>query len=108
MDGESLVIKIGAAEFPFRPMTLRQIRDLTPILAKIGDRIAPEQTIPTTLDFLLIALKRTNPEITADAILDLEATTADLVEAMNDCLRKSGYKLVEKAPAPGEKLTANQ
>lgn len=99
-------ITLAGKEFEVRPLTLRQIRDISVstsgALQNDNDpSVNAARAWDRRIDVLVSALKRDNPEITKDSILDMETTHEEVFKAHDDLLRFSG--LVPKEDAkPGE------
>lgn len=96
-------IRLGAEVIEAKPMFLRTFIELSAIIN------AP---VPNDLDGLLrrsaaivaAGLRRSRPELTAEAILELEITPDDLGVAVDDVLRCAGFAVPARPgaeePAP--------
>ncbi len=90
------VIRLGAHEWLVRPLTLRQVEEIEPIL--IPDPSQPKGNVASAIAIVTIALKRDYPEAAA-ALADLEATAQQIGAAMATVLRLAGFI---EAPKDGE------
>ena len=92
---EPVKIKLADKEFDIRPLTIRQIEDISKTAAAGG-----MGGVGQAIDIVLIALKRGNPDLTREDLLDTELP--DMNAAVETILKISGL------PTPGElKAAAN-
>lgn len=105
---ESLTITLAGASFTVRRLTLRQMRDLQIGSAQalsapegVADRIA--LAYDADIGIIVCALSRDNPDVTAEALYDMETTRQEIGAAAVEILKFSGLvKSGEgEAPAPG-------
>jgi len=92
-------ITLGGREFTLKRPTLGQLRPLVDAL----DRMSQETgggIIEPAAELIAAGLAPTHPDITADALLDMPITIADLNQAVAAVLKIAG--LQPKEPAPGE------
>ena len=94
------MIKLGEREWAVRPLTLRQVQEIEPILLA-G---APEATgnVTAAMAIVAIALRRDHAEAAA-ALGDVEATATEIGVAMAAVLRLGGFlPSFEGDDKPGE------
>jgi hypothetical protein len=85
-------IKLGDHAWKVRPLTLRQIQEIEPILmANAGDT---KGTIAAAIAIVAVALRRDHAEA-ASSISNIEATAPEIGTAMETVLRLGGF--VEKS-----------
>lgn len=79
-------IKLGAREWTVRPLTLRQVQEIEPIL------LSPEAmgNVAAAMAIVAIALRRDHAEAAA-ALGDVEATAPEIGAAMATILRLGGF-----------------
>jgi hypothetical protein len=99
-------ITLGGTEYQVRPLTLRQLRLVFPVLGKLRglDLNNPESTDPV-IEAIVTTLKRDYPDVTVDVILDMEITVEQLTTAIRTIGAMSGLKY-EEPKTPGENLAA--
>ncbi|MCI0468397.1 MAG: hypothetical protein L0Y57_15575 [Beijerinckiaceae bacterium] len=94
-------IRLGAHEWLVRPLTLRQVQEIEPILMQSGSET--QGSIAAAMAIAAIALKRDHAEAAA-SLGDIEATAPEIGAAMATILRLGGF--IEQVPggggAPGE------
>jgi hypothetical protein len=100
----AVTVALGGRDFAIRPLTLRQLRDLGVALATMQEPPAgaaerEKLAYDRMVEGLAIALRRDAPEMTADAIYDLEATLPELRAAWTALLAHSGLVPAGEAPA---------
>jgi hypothetical protein len=89
-------IRLGACEWPVRPLTLRQVQEIEPIL--MSSTAETKGNVAAALAIVAIALGRDHAD--AAALLgDIEATAPEIGAAMTTVLRLGGF--IEK-PAQGD------
>ncbi len=81
-------ISLGEKEWVIRPLTLRQVQEIEPILME-GDK-ASSGSIGAALAIVAIAIRRDDREA-ASNLLDIEATAAEIGVAMGTVLRLGGF-----------------
>jgi hypothetical protein len=81
-------IKLGEKEFLIRPLTLRQVENIEPIL--LASVNSPNGTVAPAIAVVSIAMARDHPEAAA-SLADIEATAKEIREAMEIVLRLGGY-----------------
>ncbi len=92
---ETITITLGGRVFTIRPLTLRQIRDLGVGLVKAAARptdaaAAEREAYDRMVETVAGGLARDYPEITAEALLDMEVSLAELQRARLAVLEHSG------------------
>ncbi|PNG25512.1 hypothetical protein [Methylocella silvestris] len=96
----SETIRLGAREWSIRPLNLRQVQEIEPIL--IAGASEAKGNISAAMAIVAIALKRDNAEA-ASALGDVEATAPEIAAAMATVLRLGGFlPAAEGDCAPGE------
>jgi hypothetical protein len=95
------LIRLGAHEWLVRPLTLRQVEEIEPILVP-----SPSETrgnVASAIAIVAIALKRDHPDAAA-SLADVEATAQEIGAAMAKVLRLGGFVEAPKDgdSAPGE------
>ncbi len=91
---DSLVIKLAGKEYTVRQLTLRQGRALgIGVLREspTSPDTAFSASVDQSIDILAVALSRDHPEMTADALLDLEIDVREAREAADRVLVFAGY-----------------
>jgi hypothetical protein len=86
---ETTTIRLGGAEFAVRPLTLRQLRTVLPAVARAA-RFTEEQGLDAAIDIVAAALARDRPELTREALLDMEVTPQELAAAVGAIAAASG------------------
>jgi hypothetical protein len=94
MRPQQQIIRLGEREWPVRPLTLRQVQDIEPILMA-GERGA-KGSVAAAIAIIEIALQRDHGEA-ANSLADIEATAPEIAAAMTAVLRLGGF--IEAAPA---------
>jgi hypothetical protein len=89
-----VTIELGEKTFEIRPLTLRQVQEIEPLLLSVSD-----SNIATALKIVEVALRRNSPEDAA-GILDVEATAPEIAKAMAEILKLGGF--IEGGPEKGE------
>ncbi|WP_395664653.1 hypothetical protein [Methylocella sp.] len=92
-------IVLGGRTFTVRPLTLRQVQEIEPILlgasgGETGGHVA------AALAILVVALRRDDPQA-AETLGEIEATAPEAAAAMEVVLRLGGFLPAGDA-APGE------
>jgi hypothetical protein len=95
------VIRLGAHEWLVRPLTLRQVQEIEPIL--IPSATDAKGNVTAAIDIVAIALKRDHPDA-ANSLADIEATAQEIGAAMAAVLRLGGFIEAPKdgGNVPGE------
>ena len=95
-----ITIKLGEAHWHVRPLTLRQVQEIEPLL--LADPQAAQGAVAAAIEIVSIALSRDHPEAAAD-LPDLEASARDLSAAMVSILELGGFITRAQAETePGE------
>jgi hypothetical protein len=95
---------LGGRRFEIRPLKLGQLRHLLDALDDMAGK-SGGALIEAAAKVVAAGLAPAHPELTADAVLDIEATIEELNAAVAAILRIAGLTPVENAPvenAPGE------
>ena len=104
---ETATISLGGRQFTVRALTFRQLRDVEEALGRAAAPGARGRIdFDAAIDILAAAVARGDAAMTRDAILDLEGTKTELVEATRAVLRLSGYIDGGDMP-PGEEQAGN-
>jgi hypothetical protein len=96
MAPRSETIRLGAREWPVRPLTLRQVQEIEPILMASETK----GNVAAAMAIVAIALSRDHAEAAA-SLADVEATAAEIGFAMAAILRLGGFL---EAPKDGDVL----
>jgi hypothetical protein len=93
-------IRLGAHEWPVRPLTLRQVQEIEPILMASAEA---NGNIAAAMAIVAIALRRDHAEAAA-SLGDVEATAPEIASAMAAVLRLGGFleTFVEGGARQGE------
>ena len=95
---------LGGRRFEIRPLKLGQLRHLLDALDDMAGK-SGGALIEAAAKVVTAGLAPAQPDLTADAVLDLEASLEELNAAVAAVLRIAGLTPVENAPvenAPGE------
>ncbi|HEX4111529.1 MAG TPA: hypothetical protein VH020_03255 [Stellaceae bacterium] len=104
---DAAVIRLGGRQFEVRALTFRQLRDIEAALGRALQAGPPARIdFDAAVDVIAAALRRSDPAIDRDAILDLEGTKSEFVAATRAVLRLSGY-IESGESAPGEEQAGN-
>ncbi len=95
---EPAIIRLGGIGYAVRPLTLRQLRSVLPAFARAG-AIGAEDGVDAAIEILAAALSRDHPEVTRDALLDIEASVQELAVAVTVVAQLSGLVSPGEAPA---------
>ncbi len=87
-------VRLGEREWPIRPLTLRQVQEIEPIL--MANPSEAKGNVAAAMAIVAIALRRDHAEA-ATALGDVEATAAEVGAAMATILRLGGF-----LPSPAE------
>lgn len=82
------LIRLGEREWLVRPLTLRQIQDIEPMLAT--SEPCPSGSITAAVAIIEIALRRDHPD-SAHSLAEVEATAPEIAAAMAAILRLGGF-----------------
>ncbi len=89
-------LRLGACEWPVRPLTLRQVQEIEPIL--LSNAAETKGNITAALTIVAIALGRDHAAAAA-SLGDIEATAPEIGAAMATVLRLGGFI---ETPAQGD------
>ncbi len=92
------MIRLGAHEWLVRPLTLRQVEEIEPIL--IPDATHAKGNVASAIAIVSIALRRDYPDAAA-SLADIEATAQEIGAAMATVLRLGGFI---EAPKDGDSV----
>jgi len=92
-------ITLGNRSYTIRPLTLGQLRVVLPAFARAA-KLNAADGIDAAIDILAAALARDHASLDRDALLEIEATPAELASAVAHIAALSG--LVPKDGATGE------
>lgn len=109
-------VRLGDREFVVPPLSLRQNVVLADVTRDIYGKSTPMPDDPTRVmvgtselgryvDALVIGLSRAYPKITRDDLLDLDASTVDLIHAVGVVVEQGGGKKPD--PGAGEQQAAS-
>jgi hypothetical protein len=95
------IIRLGAQEWLVRPLTLRQVEEIEPIL--VPNPAEPRGNVASAMAIVAVALKRDYPDAAA-SLAEVEATAQEISAAMAKVLRLGGFIEVPKDgdSVPGE------
>jgi hypothetical protein len=98
-------ITLGGRELKVAPLTLRSIIAVTDLQPRLLKEAGASEHIDTLIEFVMLGLKRTYPDLTKDELLESEATIDELRQAMVVVMEQAGGK--KRDDAEGEqKATA--
>lgn len=91
----TITVALGGRYFAVRPLTLRQLRDVGVRVAGVADLPADaaareRRAYDQMVEIVSVALRRDSPDMTEDAIYDMEIGLAELQAAHRAILRHSG------------------
>lgn len=81
-------IRLGDKEFLLRPLTLRQVQEIEPVLTE--SQTSAKGNIATSMAIVTIALLRDHADAAA-TLGDIEATAGEIGAAMTVVLRLGGF-----------------
>jgi hypothetical protein len=81
-------VALGSREWVVRPLTLRQVQEIEPIL--MDSALVARGNVAAALAIVAIGLRRDYPEV-VDSLLDIEATASEIAIAMASVLRLGGF-----------------
>lgn len=87
-------IELGSHKWVVRPLTLRQVQEIEPILMDCA--LGAKGNVGAALAIVTIALRRDDPDAAAE-LLDVEATAPEIAAAMGAVLRLGGF--IQSNPA---------
>lgn len=94
-------IRLGRHEWLVRPLTLRQVQEIEPVL--VASPVDAKGNIAAAMAIVQIALRRDYPDA-ADSLAEIEATAPEIGAAMSAILQLGGFidAADEKDANPGE------
>ncbi len=99
MRPQPVMLRLGDAEWRVRPLTLKQIQEIEPLLQN-GEE-APGSSIAAAVKIVGVALSRDHAEAAAQ-LTEMEATTQEIGDAMRAVLRLGGFIAAREESEPGE------
>jgi hypothetical protein len=102
------MIRLGAGEFELRPLTLGQLRHLLDALDAMAGK-SGGALIDAAAAVVTAGLAAAHPELTADIVLDCEASLAELNAAVAAILTRAGLHPAgeaEPVASPGANTAA--
>jgi hypothetical protein len=99
MRAQPILLRLGGDEWRVRPLTLRQIQEIEPLLRAADDNAG--HSIATAIKIIAVALARDHADASAK-LGDCEATAADIGLAMGAVLRLGGFIAEESPPGEGQ------
>jgi len=84
----SETIRLGSREWKVRPLTLRQVQEIEPILMTGASE--PKGNVAAAMAIVAIALRRDHSD-SADQLADIEATAPEIAAAMAAILQLGGF-----------------
>jgi hypothetical protein len=103
MRPQPITIKLGEEAWRVRPLTLRQIQEIEPLL--VAAEASSAGSIATAVQILSIALGRDHPEAAA-RVHDIEASVKEIGAAMSGVLMLGGFIPATKAGAASGEVEA--
>jgi hypothetical protein len=94
MRPQPIVLRLGACEWHVRPLNLKQIQEIEPLLLSADQGAG--HSIAAAIRIIAVALMRDHPEA-AEKLSDMEATTQEIGAAMSDVLRLGGFITAESS-----------
>lgn len=82
------IISLGEREWSIRPLTLRQVQEIEPIL--MANALEAKGNVAAAMAIVAIALRRDHAEAAA-SLGDVEATAPEIAAAMAAILRLGGF-----------------
>ncbi|VFU10254.1 conserved hypothetical protein [Methylocella tundrae] len=82
------MIRLGEREWPIRPLTLRQVQEIEPVL--MANASEAKGNVAAAMAIVAIALRRDHAEAAA-SLGDVEATSPEIAAAMAAILRLGGF-----------------
>ncbi len=99
MRPQPIIVRLGDAEWRVRPLTLKQIQEIEPLLH--GSDQNAGRSIASAIGLIAVALMRDHPEA-AERLREIEADTKEIGAAMSDILRLGGFIAGGDDSGPGE------
>ena len=103
---EPVTITLGGRAFAVRPLTIGQFREIYPAVFK-GAGLASEEGYDEAIRCIAGALRRDHPEMTFDALLDLETDIDELSRAFIAIMRLSGLNMGEASAGPATSISGS-
>jgi hypothetical protein len=98
MRPQAIMLRLGDAEWRVRPLTLKQIQEIEPLLQNGEDAGG---SIAAAVKIVGVALSRDHAEA-ASRLAEMEATTQEIGDAMRAVLRLGGFIAAREESEPGE------
>jgi hypothetical protein len=99
MRPQAVMLRLGDAEWRVRPLTLKQIQEIEPLLQN-GEDFG--RSIAAAVKIVGVALSRDHAEAAA-RLTEMEATTQEIGDAMRAVLRLGGFVAAREESEPGER-----
>jgi|WetSurMetagenome_2_1015567.scaffolds.fasta_scaffold75745_3 hypothetical protein len=99
MTQPSIVVKMGEVEVVFKPLKLKQLRLVLPLLTKMRTLQATEtEFIDTLVEILSLSGTRTDgTPVTVEDIMDIPMTLGELVDTVRQLSVISGLRVEDKS-----------
>ena len=88
MRPQPIMLRLGAQEWRVRPLTLKQIQEIEPLLLT-SDQDA-SHSIATAIKIISVALMRDHPTV-AGSLDEIEASAQEVASAMSAVLQLGGF-----------------
>ncbi|HTJ02207.1 MAG TPA: hypothetical protein VL492_05405 [Methylovirgula sp.] len=98
MRPQPVVLRLGDAEWRVRPLTLKQIQEIEPLLQNGEDA---GRSIAAAVKIVGVALSRDHAEA-GSKLTEMEATTQEIGDAMRAVLQLGGFIAAREESEPGE------
>src|SRR6266699_3746809 len=95
-----ITISMGGSDYIVPPLTLGQLKRLTPTIARLSDKEDQSVVFDAVCEIVKEALSRNYPSISKEQVEDL-LDLANCAEAVGAVLRGSGLKLGEALAVTG-------
>jgi hypothetical protein len=100
-------VELGGKVLKVAPLTLQKIIKATEMLPQLNNPTAsPHDNIDRLVDFVLLGLSRTYPQLSRDDLLESEITVDELRKAADVVIIQAGGKLPNGADAGGATAAA--
>mgnify|MGYP005812840555 CR=1 FL=1 len=99
MRPQPIMIKLGETQWQVRPLTLRQVQEIEPLL--VADPQGAKTSVAAAVEIVAIALSRDHPDAAA-RLHDIEASVREIGAAMSQVLELGGFILRAESATPGE------
>lgn len=96
MRPQPIMVRLGNAEWRLRPLTLKQIQEIEPLLQN-----SDQGSIAAAIGIIAVALMRDHPGA-AESLREIEADAQEIGSAMSDILRLGGFIARGDDTEPGE------